>query len=140
MEVKITNAGYLTNIEVLDLINERKSNRSRRQDQDRHNITLIETEVSRYFQVHDKEKYTSNDIKAMLSNVKKLNLDLKETELLSIANLIPTKIVELHVCIDDIENRLKDTDITNLLDVIKQSLNIKDDEDNEDNEDNMDES
>jgi DNA-directed RNA polymerase subunit F len=71
----------------------------------------------------------------MLSNVKKLNLDLKETELLSIANLIPTKIVELHVCIDDIENRLKDTDITNLLDVIKQSLNIKDDEDNEDNMD-----
>jgi DNA-directed RNA polymerase subunit F len=140
MEVKITNAGYLTNIEVLDLINERKLNRSKRQDQDKHNITLIETEVSRYFQVHDKEKYTSNDIKAMLSNVKKLNLDLKETELLSIANLIPTKIVELHVCIDDIENRLKDTDITNLLDVIKQSLNIKDDEDNEDNEDNMDES
>ena len=129
MEVKVSNAGYLTNIEVLDLINERKQQRSNRVDQDKQNVVLIESEVSRYFQRHDKEKYSSNDIKQMLSNIKKLNLDLKETELLTIANLIPIRAVELHLCIDDIENRLKENDIDNILDVIKQSLNIKNDDD-----------
>ena len=132
MEVKVSNAGYLTNIEVLDLINERKQQRSSRADQDKQNVTLIESEVSRYFQRHDKEKYSSSDIKQMLSNIKKLNLDLKETELLTIANLLPTRAVELHICVDDIENRLNESDIDNILDVIKQSLNIKDDDDNMD--------
>jgi len=134
MEVKISNAGYLTNIEVLDLINERKQHRNSKQEQDKQNITLIENKVTRYFQVHDKAKYSSNDIKEMLSNIKKLNLDLKETELLTIANLIPTKTVELHVCIDDIENRLKESDIINILDIIKTTLKINDEE--EDNNDN----
>lgn len=135
MEVKVSSAGYLTNIEVLDLINERKQQRNKRHEHDfKQNVTLIENEVLKYFKVHDKEKYSSNDIKLMLTNIKNLNLDIKETELMTIANLIPTRIVELHACIDDIENRLKETNINNLLDTIKQSLNIKDEDDEEDDD------
>ena len=61
-------------------------------------------------------------------------LDLKENELLTIANLIPTKTVELHVCIDDIENRLKESDLTNILDIIKTTLNINDEDDKNNND------
>lgn len=134
MEVKISNAGFLTNIEVLELINERKQNRNTKQEHDKQNITLIENEVTRYFQVHDKAKHLSKNIKEMLCNIKNLHLNLKENELLTIANLIPTKTVELHVCIDDIENRLKESDLTNILDIIKTTLNINDEDDKNNND------
>lgn len=110
MEVKSSNAGLLTNIEVLELLKERRasSKKSRKQSSsssshfdsvdELQSKELLEKHTIKYIESWKSGKaQTSESVGAKLSAVKAMQLGLTEGELIQLSNHFPAHPVEVHL-------------------------------------------
>ena len=102
MEILSTNDGLLTNIEVLELINDRKKTRalfsqSKNEFQTYQDREVIEHETRKYITSHQSAEHDFESIKACLRKLKRMALSLTEGELIQIANHMPSFQVEVYL-------------------------------------------
>ncbi|GAA5867048.1 hypothetical protein JCM8547_008423 [Rhodosporidiobolus lusitaniae] len=147
METLNERAGFLCNHEVLAILRQQRDDRSaqikalneakrgkdrdgsefsardeieRIQPQDLHTVTF---EALRYLEesVHPLRRQTSESVSKLLDELEEL--ELTKAERLQLVNLAPTSIVELHVCIEEFEERFPPGEAQDdLLRIIKAHL------------------
>lgn len=124
MEVKLPNDGLLTNREVLDLLEERRSTRAVAAHgnallQDREHI---EKSTVKYLNSSAVKDTTSETVIRCLNAIKRLELGLTEAEMIQIANHVPVNEVEIHLLIEECAERLQPNQITLILETIKSFM------------------
>lgn len=96
MEVKSSNDGLLTNIEVLEIIKESRQKRGKATPEFHHR-EFVEVETINYISKSKLKSIPMEHIRLCLSAVKKLNFGLTEGEMIQIANLGPESDVEYYL-------------------------------------------
>lgn len=124
MEVKLPNDGLLTNREVLDLLEERRSTRAVAAHgnallQDREHI---EKTTMKYLNGSAIKNTTSETVIRSLNAIKRLGLGLTEAEMIQIANHVPMNEVEIYLLIEECAERLQANQIALIIDTIKSML------------------
>lgn len=99
MEVKSSNDGLLTNIEVLEIIKESRL-RKGKVTPEFHHREFVELEVINYINKSKLKSIPMEHIRLCLSAIKKLNFGLTEGEMIQIANLGPESDVEFYLVSD----------------------------------------
>jgi hypothetical protein len=130
MQVRSANDGLLTNYEVLDLIKERKAQRDywRKNTIDLQPRIALENKIQAYMKQSITKSLSFQQIQGLLQQLKKLQLQLTEEEIVQLANLLPTSEVEMYLIINNAAERLTDDQISVLLETIRSVLPPKDDE------------
>jgi homoaconitase/3-isopropylmalate dehydratase large subunit len=127
MEVLSHNEGLLTNVEVLELLEERRASRALAPH---HNVALqdrehVELQTIRYIKSSMVKDTTSPSAIKGLNAIKKLKLDLTEGEMIQIANHVPTCEVEIHAIVEECSDRLTSDQVTELLSVVKDVMVVE---------------
>ena len=127
MEVLSHNDGLLTNVEVLELLEERRASRTLAPH---HNVALqdrehVELQTIRYIKSSMVKDTTSHSAIKGLNAIKKLKLDLTEGEMIQIANHVPICEVEIHAIVEECTDRLTSDQITELLSVVKDVMVVE---------------
>lgn len=115
MEVVDACSTLLSNKEVLDLL---KSNASKKQT----NLATIIYETTSYLESSPAATSSTSDLVEFLDAIKERKYDLSKMEKIQIANLKPENETELHLIIDNIEERFTEEQRADLLQIIHSIL------------------
>jgi DNA-directed RNA polymerase subunit F len=129
MQIKSSNDGLLTNYEVLDLIKERKAQRDywRKDTIHLQPRIALENKIQAYMKNSITKSLSFEQIQGLLRQLKQLQLQLTEEEMIQLANLLPTSEVEMYLIVSNAAERLTEDQISVLLETIKSVLPPKDD-------------
>eukprot|EP01041_Mallomonas_annulata_P003087 gene3087-6057_t len=122
MEIVSHNDGLLTNVEVLDhLQNTKNAQKSHVFHADLHNREIIEAQVVKYSrQTSRRNTTTSAQQLCFAKELKKLNIDLTEAEILQVLNECPQHAVEIHLIIEECEDRFTEEQVESMLAVAQK--------------------
>lgn len=115
MEVVEACSALLSNREVLELL---KKNSSKRHT----NMATILYETSSYLESSPVTNYSVPDLGEFLDLLKEKNYELTRLEKIQLANLAPQSDTELHLIIDNIEERFSEEQRADLLKMINSFL------------------
>lgn len=115
MEVLEANSASLSNREVLELL---RCNSGKKHT----NLATILYETTSYLESSPAASYTIPDVAEFLRKVKESNYKLTKMEKIQLVNLKPQNETELHLIIDNIEEKLTEDQRNDLLLVIEQTL------------------
>eukprot|EP01018_Ginkgo_biloba_P000677 Gb_08495 [translate_table: standard] len=118
MRVKEADAGLLSNFEVLNLL------RSKGATQDPlgsfGSATKSECKVFDYLVQSAASNQTRESVDDFLTKTEKYSLT--KAERIQVLNLRPSTVVEIHLIVEDLEERLADSTVVELLEIIKTTL------------------
>lgn len=116
-EVRSLDHGLLTNLEVLEILEERRRvrplgahNNVALQDREQ-----VELGTIRYLKSSAAKATTSETMLSCLNAIKRLRLGLTEGEMVQLANHVPVCEVEVHAIVEDCADRLSSDQINSLL-------------------------
>lgn len=129
MEVLVLDDGVLLNREVLDLMQERKNNRIHEigKSTDYADTHWLEHKVIMYLS----KLYPNGGNDTVGRQLKSLLLELeqggfqgkfKPNEICQIMNIVPKQAVDVHMILDDCENRFTDDMVDQILDIIQRTI------------------
>lgn len=110
--------GYLSNYEVLDILQGAKSNKQHRKPHNQ--LATITYQTIRYLEDTPCKKHTPATITGFLKAVEAFKLT--KCEKLTLLNLCPTTALEIQLVIEDSEERLSEEEVSSLLQVISDHL------------------
>ncbi|XP_048507710.1 DNA-directed RNA polymerase III subunit RPC9 isoform X2 [Athalia rosae] len=110
--------GYLSNYEVLDILQGARSNRQHRKPHNQ--LATITYQTIRYLEDTPCKKQTPATISSFLKAVEALKLT--KCEKLMLLNLCPSTALEIQLVIEDSEERLTEDEVSSLLQVIASHL------------------
>lgn len=122
MEVVKSCSAYLSNYEVLDLLQNMKSQKKQKMNQ----LATIAYQTIRYLEDTPCKKQTPEKIREFLRAMQPFNLT--KCEKLTLLNLCPTTPLEIQLIVEDSEDRLTEKDVETVLQTI---ANLREDEDQE---------
>lgn len=116
MEVVDTCSEILCNREVLDLL---RNNISKKQT----NLATILYETTSYLESSPFSNASLTDLSEFLDAVNESKLDLSKREKIQIVDLIPQNEIELHLIVDNIEERFTEEQRNDLLKLVQSIFN-----------------
>lgn len=102
MEVKSKNDGILTNKEVYDLLNQKKKKES------------IQNDVIKYLSKCPTINCSIDSFREYCLKIDKLNLNLSESEIVQMTNLIPIRDVEMYLIVSE-NSEIGDLEVKELI-------------------------
>src|SRR4051794_10408774 len=117
MEVKDARCTFLTNREVLSML--QQSTPSTSKNMHKHNTVVYET--VKYLKTTPAESQNETDVKKLMQDLQKL-YNLTPAELLQVVNLRPNSNLELAMIIEECEERFKDEQLEEMLELILLNL------------------
>lgn len=126
MEVHSRNDGRITNVELLELLEERKDTLSRISIASAvfKSRNMMEERTIKYLKGSTMGAATSEMVNACFQRFKERDWDLAEAELLQIANHVPTCEPEMYMVIEQCESRFSEDEVREILGVIKECFKI----------------
>ncbi|XP_076653775.1 CGRP receptor component [Halictus rubicundus] len=118
MEVLKECSAYLSNYEVLDMLQNIKANKKQKMKQNQ--LATITYQTIRYLEETSCKRQSPEKIKDFLKAVE--SFKLTKCEKLTLLNMCPKKPVEIQLIVEDSEDRLSDEEIESLLQVITNFL------------------
>ncbi|XP_046424912.1 DNA-directed RNA polymerase III subunit RPC9 [Neodiprion virginianus] len=118
MELQKACVGYLSNYEVLEILQGAKSNKQHRKPHNQ--LATISYQTIRYLEDTPSKKHTPESITGFLKAVQAFKLT--KCEKLTLLNLCPTTALEIQLVIEDSEERLTEDEVNSLLQVIATHL------------------
>lgn len=115
MDILDTCCAHLSNREVLELLRNNMSNKQT-------NLATIIYETISYLNTTPAATYSMEKMNKFLSQLKEMKLDITKSERLLLLNLKPENESELHVIIDNIEERLQESQREELLNLVSNIL------------------
>eukprot|EP01031_Cornospumella_fuschlensis_P039627 gene39627-48243_t len=127
MEVKTSNDGLLTNLEVVELIKERRRLRIHNSAEkslqiDAQHREFVEQQLIKFVDSNKAGHVSLAFMHRILAKIKKLGCGLTESEMVQIANLLPESDVELYLIVENIEERLSSEQQEGLKQLIREAL------------------
>ncbi|ORX90441.1 calcitonin gene-related peptide-receptor component protein-like protein [Basidiobolus meristosporus CBS 931.73] len=140
MEIVQTRSALLSNYEVFSLLKEQENER-KQQVQHKHpeNLLTIEFEVVQFLEGTPSGTQTPEQLADFLESIK--DFGLTKAEKLQILNLRPRSAVEIHLLIEECEERFSQERLEELINLVAEKLPRDDDEEVEadENSDQMEE-
>ena len=126
MEVHSKNDGRITNVELLEILEERKEKRSKRPGGSMalKSRDMMEERTIKYLKESTMGAATSEMVNACFQRFKEQKWDLTEAELLQIANHVPKCEPEIYMIIEQCEARFSEDDVKEILDVIEECFKL----------------
>uniref|UniRef100_K3X3I4 DNA-directed RNA polymerase III subunit RPC9 n=1 Tax=Globisporangium ultimum (strain ATCC 200006 / CBS 805.95 / DAOM BR144) TaxID=431595 RepID=K3X3I4_GLOUD len=131
MKVLMINEGALSDYEVFELMKERKDSRLHKSA----NVAYAERnwmdhKVLKFLsQTHSKcSQLDAEKIKNFLREVEKAVIQLTPAEKLQFINHIPVELVDVHLIVEDCAGRFSEAQIEELIQIVEQTLAVKQDE------------
>lgn len=133
MKVLMINEGALSDYEVFELMKERKDGRLHKSA----NVAYAERnwmdhKVLKFLsQTHSKcAQLDAERIKQFLREVEKAAIPLTPAEKLQFINHVPVELVDVHLIIEDCAGRFSEVQIEELIQIVEQTLAIKQEDEN----------
>ncbi|XP_076160038.1 CGRP receptor component isoform X1 [Ptiloglossa arizonensis] len=127
MEVLKECSAYLSNYEVLDILQNIKANKKQKMKQNQ--LATITYQTIRYLEETPCRRQSSEKIKDFLKAME--SVKLTKCEKLTLLNVCPKTPLEIQLIVEDSEDRLNDQEVESLLQVITNHL----DDDEQDDKD-----
>lgn len=112
MEVVEACSAHLTNIETLEMLKKNAGYKYK-------DLATILYETTSYLESSPASKSTKEKLAKFKHAIHERNLNLKPLEVIQLANLQPENITELHLMIDNIEDKLDDNQREQILNLVK---------------------
>ncbi|XP_017880623.1 DNA-directed RNA polymerase III subunit RPC9 [Ceratina calcarata] len=125
MEVLNECSAYLSNYEVLDILQNIKANK--RQKMKQNQLATITYQTIRYLEETPCKKQSPEKIKGFLKALEPFKLS--KCEKLTLLNVSPKTPLEIQLIVEDSEDRLTDEDVESLLQVVANYLGEEEQED-----------
>ena len=124
MEVLSLNEGLLTNVEVLELLEERRAERvvaphNNVAQLDREHVEL---QTMRYLKASPIRDATGESVIAGLNALRKLDLVLTEGEMVQLANHLPVCEVEVYAIVEECSERFTTEQVTLVIETLKGTV------------------
>lgn len=127
MEIVDANAGLLTNLEVLRVLEERDntrkelaSQRSRRVKKQSQQQVALEAAIVKYLKTTPCATQTEDNVRNALTSLKEFRLT--PAERMSLINLRATKLVEIHLIVEECDERMTHDQTLRLRETIEATL------------------
>ncbi|XP_014231449.1 DNA-directed RNA polymerase III subunit RPC9 [Trichogramma pretiosum] len=118
MEVVNDRAAFLTNYEVYDVLNSIKASKTKSKGESQ--LATITYSTIKYLEDTPCKDQTADKITGFMTAVE--SFKLSKSEKLTILNLFPTTVLELHLLIEDCEERFNEEEEEKLLMIIAEHL------------------
>lgn len=126
MEVLKDCAAYLSNYEVLDILQSIKSNKKQKMIQNQ--LATITYQTIRFLEDTPCKNQSAEKIRKFLQAIEPFNLT--KCEKLTLLNVCPKTALEIQLIVEDSEDRLSNEDVESLLETIQNCL-VEQEEDQE---------
>ncbi|XP_051160487.1 DNA-directed RNA polymerase III subunit RPC9 isoform X1 [Leptopilina boulardi] len=123
MEVLKECTAYLSNHEVLNILQGMKSNKKQNSEQQ---LATITYQTVKYLENIPSSKQSSEKIRNFLKAVE--TFKLTKCEKLTLLNLCPKTALEIQLIVEDSEDRLSEEEVVSLLQVIADNLEDKEEQ------------
>ncbi|KAK2580899.1 hypothetical protein KPH14_005969 [Odynerus spinipes] len=124
MEVLKDCAAYLSNYEVLNILQSIKSNKKQKMTQNQ--LATITYQTIRYLEDTPCKRQNPEKIKKFLQAMESFNLT--KCEKLTLLNVCPKTALEIQLIIEDSEDRLSNEEVDSLLETIQNCLGEQEEE------------
>eukprot|EP00128_Syssomonas_multiformis_P018215 Colp12_sorted_trinity150504_noHs@16618 len=126
MEVLKENVGLLTNYEVFELIKENKEALKNKVVKGQENLLTITYEITHWLEKTPTAQQTYDGIQSFVDAIKSFNLTKAEQVML--INLRPATAVEVFLIVEECEERLNESEVEKLLELIATHLPLPESE------------